>query len=141
MTSEAAYRKPLPEIDAVSEEFWKAALEHRFLLYTCGNCGTAYYPAQDCGVCDDLEPPMSWRKASGEGELYSWIVMHRAYHDGFKDELPYNVALIKLKEGPYFLTNIVGCEPEDLKLGTPVVVDFEDVTKDVSLPKFRPAPR
>ena len=39
------------------------------------------------------------------------------------------------------LTNIVGCAPEDVKIGMPVQVSFEDVTPEVTLPKFKPAPR
>jgi hypothetical protein len=37
------------------------------------------------------------------------------------------------------LTNIVGCPADDVRIGMPVEVVFDDVTSDVTLPKFRPA--
>lgn len=132
------YRKPLPNIDETNAEFWRAARQERFLLYYCTRCGTYYYPATDCTVCDDVEPEMRWVEVSGEGTLYTWIVMHRKYHDGFEEEVPYNVSLVQLKEGPFFLTNIVGCSNDDLRAGMNLEVVFEAVTDEVTLPKFRP---
>ncbi len=54
------YLKPLPEIDAGNEDFWKGAREHRFLLYQCQTCKTYYYPAIACTTCEELAPPMEW---------------------------------------------------------------------------------
>ena len=132
------YLKPLPEIDADNEDFWKGAREHRFLLYQCQNCKTYYYPAIACTNCEELAPPMKWVESSGRGKLFTWIIMHRKYHDGFAEDVPYNVALVELAEGPYFLTNIVECENDRLKQGMGLDVTFEDVTEEITLPKFRP---
>ena len=65
--------------------------------------------------------------------------MHQRYHPGFVDDLPYNVAVVELEEGPRLNTNIVGVENEDLRVGMPVEVVFEELSDEVSLPKFRPA--
>jgi uncharacterized OB-fold protein len=64
--------------------------------------------------------------------------MHRAYHPGFKADLPYNVAIIELEEGPRLVSNVVGCDLQEITLGLPVDVVFDDVTEGVTLPKFRP---
>jgi uncharacterized OB-fold protein len=37
------------------------------------------------------------------------------------------------------LTNLVECRPEEVKIGMPVEVVYEDVTPQVTLAKFRPA--
>ena len=37
------------------------------------------------------------------------------------------------------LTNLVDCRPEEVKIGMPVEVAFDDVTPEVTLAKFRPA--
>ena len=132
------YLKPLPNIDADNEDFWKGANEHRFLLHQCQNCKTYYYPAIECTTCEEMAPPMKWVESSGRGELFTWIVMHRQYHEGFADDLPYNVALVKLEEGPYYLTNVVDCDNQELRQGMPLEVTFDDVTNDVTLPRFRP---
>ena len=49
------------------------------------------------------------------------------------------VALVDLDEGPRLMTNMVGCEPEDLVIGMPVRVRFEPVSDDASLPMFEPS--
>jgi len=138
MTDESAPTVLVPEVDEVNRPFWEAARRGEFLLYTCANCGGHYYPATDCTQCDDLAPPMSWQPASGLGKVVSWIVMHRSYHDAFKQQVPYNVSLVKLDEGPYFLTNIVGCDNADLRYEMPVVAEFQEIAPSVTLPRFRP---
>jgi len=37
------------------------------------------------------------------------------------------------------MTNIVDCDPYDVKIDMSVEVVFEDLTDEISLPKFRPA--
>jgi uncharacterized OB-fold protein len=37
------------------------------------------------------------------------------------------------------MTNIVDCDPESVTIGMAVTVTFDDVTEEVTLPKFRPA--
>jgi hypothetical protein len=66
-------------------------------------------------------------------------MIYQRYHPAFADELPYNVAIVELEEGPRLITNIVGCSSEDLRVGMEVEVVFEDVTEEITLPKFKPA--
>ena len=54
----------------------------------------------------------------------------------FKPDAPYVVAIIELDEGARMMTNIVGCPPDSVKIGQRVSVVFEDVTDEISLPKF-----
>jgi uncharacterized OB-fold protein len=82
---------------------------------------------------------MSWKPASGKGKLVSWIVMHKAYHPGFEDMLPYNVALVQLAEGPFFLTNVTGIDNDDLRCDMDLTVDFQPVSEEITLPRFQPA--
>jgi uncharacterized OB-fold protein len=49
------------------------------------------------------------------------------------------MAYVELDEGVRMLTNIVECKPEDVKIGMPVEVTFEDATPEISIPLFRPA--
>jgi hypothetical protein len=37
------------------------------------------------------------------------------------------------------ISNLVGVAPHDIRIGMPVRVVFEDVTDEVTLPKFAPA--
>ena len=54
---------------------------------------------------------------------------------------PYVIAIVELAEGPRLMTNLVGVEadPAKIRIGMPVEVVFDDVTSEVTLPKFRPA--
>ena len=60
---------------------------------------------------------------------------------GFVGDVPFVTALVELDEGPIMPTNIVieNPTPENLVIGMPLEVVFEDVTDEISLPKFKPA--
>ena len=49
------------------------------------------------------------------------------------------LAVVELEEGPRMMTNVVGCAPEQVRIGMPVVVEFEDATAEITLATFRPA--
>jgi uncharacterized OB-fold protein len=51
--------------------------------------------------------------------------------------VPYVLALVELEEGVRMMTNIVGCDPDAVRIGASVEVVFDDVTDEVTLPKFR----
>lgn len=79
-----------------------------------------------------------WTPLSGRGSVYTFTVYRVAYHPAFKDDIPYVVAIIQLAEGPRMESNIIGCKVEDVKVEMPVIVSFDDVTEEISLPKFKP---
>ncbi len=126
--------KPLPKIDPLNKPFWDAARDHRLVVQTCTGCGDAHFPPSPvCPAC--LSEAQEWKPAAGTGTLESWVSFHRAYWDGFRDDLPYDVCLVRLAEGPLLVSNLVG-DTAAAKLGAPVRVVFEDVTETVTLPKF-----
>ncbi|MEK7353076.1 MAG: hypothetical protein AABZ77_01035 [Chloroflexota bacterium] len=36
------------------------------------------------------------------------------------------------------MSNVIGCKPDEVRVGMPVEVVFDDVTPEVTLPKFKP---
>jgi len=130
------YQKPLPHIDEVNRPFWEAAQRHKLILQKCQGCGHYRYPpGETCPRC--LSDRLEWVKASGRGIVYTWAVVHQVYHPAFANDVPYAVVTVELEEGPRILTNLVDCHIEDIAIGIPVEVVFEDVTEEVTLPKFR----
>lgn len=126
----------LPRIDD-DAPFWEAARDHELRMQRCESCGYVRWPPSP--VCPECwEEAHEWAALSGEGEVNTWVVFHRSYFDDFDEDVPYNVAEIELDEGPRYLANIVECENEEIYRGMPVEVVFEDVTDEVTLPKFRP---
>jgi len=131
--------KPVPVPDADSRPFWEGCREHRLRIERCADCGTARFPP--AGMCPRCRSSRhEWFTASGRGTVFSWIVVrHPVPKDMYAGEVPYVVALVDLEEGVRMPTNIVGCEPGAIRAGMPVHVVFEDVSADVTLPRFRPA--
>lgn len=135
--TEATYEKPLPIPSVISEPHWAACREHRLMVQRCQHCGAYYFPPSIiCPEC--LSRQVEWTQVSGRGRVFSFIVFHRVYHPGFKEDVPYTVALIELEEGARILSNVVGIPPSEVKCDMPVEVIFDDVTPEVTLPKFRP---
>jgi uncharacterized OB-fold protein len=131
------YAKPLPRSNKLSQPFWDGAKRHELLLQKCAACGHVWFPPSTrCPKC--LSTEYAWSKASGRGRVWSWIVMWQRYFAAFEGDIPYNVAYVELDEGPRLMTNVVGCDNDAIYCDMPVEVVFEDVTDEVSLPKFRP---
>ena len=134
---EQPYAKPLPRPNRLSRPFWDGAKRHELLLQKCGACGHVWFPPSTrCPKC--LSAEYAWSKASGRGRVWSWVVMWQRYFPAFEADIPYNVAYVELEEGPKLMTNIVGCENDAIYCDMAVEVVFEDVTDDISLPKFKP---
>ena len=58
---------------------------------------------------------------------------------GFREELPYILAVVQLEEGSRLMTNLIDVAPDGVTIGLAVEVVFEDVTPEITLAKFRPA--
>ena len=128
--------KLIPQVTRELKPFFDAARNNQLAVQKCDNCGTLRFPAAPlCLACDS--PKASWVPVSGKGEVFSFTIMHRAYHPAIK--VPYTLAVIELKEGAKITSNVVGIEPSKVKCGMPVEVVFEKLNEEVTLPKFRPA--
>lgn len=132
-----AYEKPLPNVTREDGPFWQAAREHRFVLPRCTNCGHVFFPPYlSCPRCLSFE--LEWMEASGKGTVWGHTVMRHPYIPSFVDELPYNVVLVELDEGPMLYSNVVGIDHGDVRPDMRVEVVFEDATDEITLVKFRP---
>ncbi len=137
MADAKAYKKPLPRVDEESRGFWEALARHELYVQRCGACReTRFYPRALCPAC--LSPDIEWLRSAGRGTVYSFTVTHQNQAPGFREELPYVLAVVELDERPRLMTNVVGCAPDAVTVGMPVEVVFDDVTPDVTLAKFRP---
>jgi uncharacterized OB-fold protein len=130
-----SYSRPIPAITPDMRPFFEAAKRHELVVQRCSQCGAHRFPAREiCSNC--LSRDVGWVQVSGNGEVFSYNVMHQVYHPGFAAEVPYAVVVVKLDEGPKMISNLVGTAPHDIRIGMRVRVVFEDITDDVTLPKF-----
>lgn len=128
--------KPLPDPTDASRPFWDACRRHELRIQRCLDCGDLiHYPKLHCPR--DGGDRFEWALMCGRGTVYSFIVAHRAFHESFKREVPYVVAVIELEEGVKMMSNVIGVDPDTVHIGMPVKVEFEDVDTGFSLPKFR----
>lgn len=132
------YGKPLPVISEDNETYWKYCKQHELRMQKCKDCGHIRFPASIlCQACHSMES--EWVKLAGKGKIYSYIVFHQAYHEAYQNDIPYVVAIVQLDEGPRMESNITGVDVKVVEIDMPVEVYFDDVTDEVSLPKFKPA--
>jgi uncharacterized OB-fold protein len=128
--------KPVPEASPALAPFFAAARAGRLVVQRCAGCGALRFPPRElCSGC--LGREATWQDVSGRGEIFSYNVMHQVYHPGFAADVPYAVVIVTLEEGPKITSNLVGCPVDEIAVGMPVEVVFEQVSPDVTLPKFR----
>lgn len=137
MSAKPTHGKPLPHVDEESKGFWEACRRHELRVQRCRACGAyRYYPRAVCPGC--LSGDVEWVLASGRGTVYTFTVTYQNQAPGFRDELPYVLAYVTLEEGLEVLTNIVGCPVDEVRIGMPVEVTFDDVSDEIAIPRFKP---
>ena len=140
MTQEKRYLKALPVADPETQEFWDGCKRHKLLIQRCKGCsGFYFWPRNICPHCHshDVESV----ETSGKGKVHTFSVVRQNTMPGWRDELPYIVAIVEIDDagGTQMMTNLVDCDPDQVKIGMPVEAAFDDVTPEVTLPKFKPA--
>lgn len=129
---------PLPRPSELSRPHWDGCREGVLRYQRCRDCGAAVFiPQPVCTGCfgDGLE----WATSSGRGTVYSHTVVHRPQQPAFA--VPYTVVIVELEEGWYMLSNLLECEPGELRIGLPVEVVFREMSPEITLPYFRPRRR
>jgi uncharacterized OB-fold protein len=134
------YLRPLPRKNSFNEPLWNGLARHEFVVPKCNRCGSwNWIPYPACREC--LSEDLSWRAVSGQGVLMTYSVVHRA-PPTFGSE-SYVVALMELTERPrsiVVLGNVVGVAPEELRMGMPMKIVYEDIAdEDITLWRFAPA--
>ena len=127
--------KPMPMPTAISAPFWNGLKEGRLTIPHCTSCGHwIFFPRRHCDKCwsQDLE----WKEVKGAGTLYTYTLTRVPTLPDFADEMPQKLAVVELDEGARMMTNIVTDDVEAVRIGQRVTVQYDDVTDEVTLPKF-----
>lgn len=126
---------PLPLPTPVSAPFWDGCREGRLLFQRCRACGTALSPpTRSCRACPSREVP-EWEESAGTGSLYSWSTVWRPQAPTFPT--PYVAAIVDLGEGFALLSNVVGCDSDEVTPGMRLRVTFHP-NGSVVIPYFEP---
>lgn len=137
MTSEAL-QKPLPFRTSWNGAFWDGTKQHQFLIERCERCDVPRFPPKPvCSKCWSTEAKRV--PAAGTGTVYTYTIVHRAGSQAFAAETPYAIVLVDLDEGVRVMSNMVNCKPDQVSIGMPVRLVFEDVNDELTMYKFEPA--
>ena len=122
--------KVLTEWAPENAPYWDATRQGRLLLKKCTACARLhYYPREICPFCASADT--EWIQSSGKGTVYSFSVVRQV-------SPPDILAYITLKEGVTMFTNLVGCDPERLRIGQAVQVVFLTSDDGRQIPVFTP---
>jgi uncharacterized OB-fold protein len=117
----------LPALTQENRPFFTTPNELR--VQQCSACGAVQHPPGEiCNECGGME--FTYRVVEAAGQVESFTVVHHAVHPMLKAAVPYNVAVVVLRDHPnvHIVGNVVGVEPGDLEIGMPVVGTWASVT-------------
>jgi uncharacterized OB-fold protein len=127
-------QRTLPPLTDLTQPYWEGCKAGELKLQRCSDCGEhQFYPRNICAHCTSRN--LAWITASGVGKIVSFTVVRRAISKAY--DAPYIVALVDLEEGVRMMSNVVDADPEQVSVGDPVTVDFENWSDEVRLPVFR----
>ena len=138
MTETPDYPRPLPRLRGFAADFYAYCRQHELRFQRCADCGRwRHVPRDMCAACGSFD--WEWARSSGKGRLFSWTTTMQPMMPQFADLVRYSPVVVELEEGVRMLSWLVDVDADDFALGLPVEVVFDDVTPDVTLPKFRRA--
>ena len=132
---------PLPASDTGSGDagFWEACRRHELVVQRCTDCGT-FRPTPEVICYECLSFNFEWHRVSGKGRIFSHMNVVYPAHPALRERVPYNAVLVELEDvkGIRMVGNLVDCSYEDIHIGMPVEIYFEDhPDKDVTLPLWK----
>jgi uncharacterized OB-fold protein len=133
-----------PSSSELTEPFWDATRQRRYLVQWCTACGhPIFYPREVCPTCLS-SASLTWRESNGTGTVYAVSVQHRPGNPTMAGRVPYTVALVELDAGGdrstvRVMSNVVNCDPLGVTVGQEVVLAWEPLSDGRNLPVFEPA--
>lgn len=131
----STWNRPLPMVSPETEPFWTACREGTFLIQQCEKCLKFQYHYRGF-CCHCWSSDVRDHAIEGSGTVWTYTVVERNRMEGFRDLVPYVVALVEVPEGVKILSNIVNCDPDSVEIGMPVRLTFIDATDDIRIPVF-----
>lgn len=122
---------PVPDEDGAP--FWEYAGRGELRVQACAGCGELRFPPRPC--CPHCRSFASeWRRVSGTGRIWSYVVPHPPLLPAYAAQAPYNVIVVELAEVPRIrlVGNLVAgpdapldsIPPDRIRIGARVQVVF-----------------
>ena len=122
----------------ITAPFWEATKEKKLLLQRCTKTGKFQFFPRAASI-HEFGAEVEWVESPGDGKVYTYSIMHRPGNPFMINKVPYAVALVELSEGVRMMSNIVGIDVDEIKVGMPVKLTWETLSDGRHLPLFEPA--
>ena len=105
------------------ESFYKMVGQRRLMAAKCKRCGSLHAPPRlICTKC--YANQLEWVELGNKGKLLTYTVIHVSPKQ-FESLIPYAVGIVKLEDGPQLPGMIRGVDPDKIRVGMDLTVDFD----------------
>lgn len=134
---------PVPDDDGAP--FWEYAARGELRVQSCAGCDEPRFPPRPCCPhCQSFDS--HWRRTSGRGRIWSFVVAHPPLLPAYAAQAPYNVIVVELAEAPRIrlVGNLVtaadaplnSVDPALLRIGAPVRAVFTTMANGSTVPRW-----
>ncbi len=135
-----------PVTDDDGAPFWEYAARGELRVQACTACGEPRFPPRPCCPhCASFDS--EWRRMSGRGRIWSYVVPHPPLLPAYAEQAPYNAVLVELLDAPRIrlVGNVVSApdaplnsvDPARLRIGLGVRVAFAPASDDgIRMPRW-----
>ncbi|MFE1950726.1 MULTISPECIES: Zn-ribbon domain-containing OB-fold protein [Streptomyces] len=135
-----------PVTDDDGAPFWEYAAQGELRIQACANpdCGELRFPPRPCCPhCQSFDS--EWRRMSGRGRIWSYVVPHPPLLPAYAAQAPYNAIVVELADAPRIrlVGNLVtradapldSVDPAKIRIGAKVQAVFAEV-EGVVVPRW-----
>jgi uncharacterized OB-fold protein len=129
-----------PLADERTQPFWDAAKREELVGPRCANCGRFRMPpTRFCPQC--LSTDLEYVPLPGTGTVFTYIIVRHPLNPNASDYVPFMPAAIDADGAPgiRFISNVVECEPEEVRIGMKVRVVWNHASDLLTIPYWAPA--
>ena len=117
--------------------YWEATRDKKLLLQYCKATQKYQHFPRPVSIFTGRVRDIEWREARGHGAVAAYTVAHRGTL-AFRGAEPYAVIKVTLDEGVNFISNMVRCTTEDLRIGMRVEPHWHPLDDGTHLLMFQP---
>jgi uncharacterized OB-fold protein len=126
---------PQPDVYVPTKPFWAGARADKLMLQFCRDTNRFQHYPRPVSIYTGSRN-LEWREVSGEGQIYACTII-RIPGPGSEGRIPLSVATVELDEGVRIIANIIGSNPEEVKIGQRVVLACDHLDGDTPYPAFK----
>lgn len=131
-----AVQRDIPRSD-FSMPYWEATRRQQLLIQYCSATSRYQHYPRPVSIYTGKRRDITWREASGRGQLYSYTIARRGTPP-FRGCEPYAVVSVTLDVGVNLISNMVRCTAGALKVGMRVRPYWHPLGDGTHLLMFQP---